>query len=55
MTIEINGMARDSDGKPLRGRPEFYRKLLPELGMKPVFDGDKLLARQPDDLPAVAL
>ena len=21
---------------------EFYRKLLPECGMKPVFDGDKL-------------
>jgi len=28
---------------------------LPELGMKPVFDGDSLLARQPDDLPAMAL
>src|SRR5258707_11059077 len=43
MTIEINGMAHViltvSRFKVAR---EFYRKLLPEFGMKPVFDGDKL-------------
>ena len=44
MTIEINGMAHViltvSRFKVAR---EFYRKLLPEFGMKTVFDGDKLL------------
>jgi hypothetical protein len=43
MTIEINGMAdvilTVSRFEVAR---EFYRKLLPEFGMKPVFDGDKL-------------
>src|SRR6202047_504587 len=43
MTIEINGMAHViltvSRFKVAR---EFYRKLLPQFGMKPVFDGDKL-------------
>ena len=43
MTIEINGMAHVilmvSCFEVAR---EFYRKLLPEFGMKPVFDGDKL-------------
>jgi hypothetical protein len=42
MTIEINGMAhvilKVSRFEVAR---EFYRKLLPEFGMKPVFDGDK--------------
>jgi protein tyrosine phosphatase (PTP) superfamily phosphohydrolase (DUF442 family) len=43
MTIEINGMAlvilTVSRFEVAR---EFYRKLLPEFGMKPVFDGEKL-------------
>jgi catechol 2,3-dioxygenase-like lactoylglutathione lyase family enzyme len=43
MTIEINGMAHVilTVGRFAVAR-EFYRKLLPEFGMKPVFDGDKL-------------
>ena len=43
MTIEINGMAHViltvSRFDLARA---FYGKLLPEFGMKPVFDGDKL-------------
>ena len=42
MTIEINGMAHViltvSQFEIAR---DFYRKLLPQFGMKPVFDGDK--------------
>jgi hypothetical protein len=43
MTIEINGMAHVilTVSRVAVAR-EFYRKLLPEFGMKPVFDGDKL-------------
>ncbi len=43
MTIEINGMAHVilTVSRFDQAR-EFYRKLLPELGMTPVFDGDKL-------------
>ena len=43
MTIEINGMAHViltvSRFEVARA---FYRELLPQFGMKPVFDGDKL-------------
>ena len=43
MTIEINGMAHVILTVSRFGvAREFYRKLLPECGMKPVFDGDKL-------------
>jgi catechol 2,3-dioxygenase-like lactoylglutathione lyase family enzyme len=43
MTIEINGMAHVilTVGHFDVAR-DFYRNLLPQLGMKPVFDGDKL-------------
>lgn len=43
MTIEISGMAHVilTVSRFDQAR-EFYRKLLPELGMTPVFDGDKL-------------
>jgi hypothetical protein len=33
---------RDPDESRFEVAREFYRKLLPEFGMKPVFDGDKL-------------
>jgi catechol 2,3-dioxygenase-like lactoylglutathione lyase family enzyme len=43
MTIEINGMAHVIlTVTRFEVAREFYRKLLPEFGMKPVFDGDKL-------------
>ncbi len=43
MTIEINGMAHVVlTVSRFDLAREFYRKLLPELGMTPVFDGDKL-------------
>lgn len=43
MTIEINGMAHVIlTVSRFTVAREFYRKLLPEFGMKPVFDGDKL-------------
>ena len=43
MTIEINGMAHVIlTVTRFEVAGEFYRKLLPEFGMKPVFDGDKL-------------
>jgi len=43
MTIEINGMAHVIlTVSRFAVAREFYRKLLPEFGMKPVFDGDKL-------------
>ena len=43
MTIEINGMAPVIlTVSRFAVAREFYRKLLPEFGMKPVFDGDKL-------------
>jgi catechol 2,3-dioxygenase-like lactoylglutathione lyase family enzyme len=43
MTIEINGMAHVIlTVSRFEVAREFYRKLLPEFGMKPVFDGDKL-------------
>jgi catechol 2,3-dioxygenase-like lactoylglutathione lyase family enzyme len=42
MTIEINGMAHVIlTVSRFEAAREFYGKLLPELGMKPVFDGDK--------------
>jgi catechol 2,3-dioxygenase-like lactoylglutathione lyase family enzyme len=43
MTIEINGMAHLvlTVGRFAAAR-DFYRKLLPHFGMKPVFDNDKL-------------
>jgi catechol 2,3-dioxygenase-like lactoylglutathione lyase family enzyme len=42
MTIEINGMAHVIlTVSRFEVAREFYRKLLPEFGMKPVFDGDK--------------
>ena len=41
MTIGINGMAHVIlTVSRFEVAPEFYRKLLPECGMKPVFDGD---------------
>ena len=43
MTIEINGIAHVIlTVSRFEVAREFYRKLLPEFGMKPVFDGDKL-------------
>ena len=43
MTIEINGMAHVIlTVSRFEVAREFYCKLLPEFGMKPVFDGDKL-------------
>src|SRR6266481_2823932 len=43
MTLEINGMAHVIlTVSRFEVAREFYRKLLPEFGMKPVFDGDKL-------------
>jgi catechol 2,3-dioxygenase-like lactoylglutathione lyase family enzyme len=43
MTIEINGMAHVIlTVSQFDSARAFYRKLLPEFGMKPVFDGDKL-------------
>ncbi|HEY1261146.1 MAG TPA: VOC family protein [Stellaceae bacterium] len=43
MTIEINGMAHVIlTVSRFDLAREFYRKLLPQLGMKPVFDGDRL-------------
>src|SRR3984893_4095372 len=43
MTIEINGMAHVIlTVSRFEVAREFYRQLLPEFGMKPVFDGDKL-------------
>ena len=42
MTIEINGMAHVIlTVSRFEVAREFYRKLLPEFGMKPVFDGDQ--------------
>jgi catechol 2,3-dioxygenase-like lactoylglutathione lyase family enzyme len=44
MTIEINGMAHVIlTVSRFEVAREFYRKLLPEFGMKPVFDGDKFV------------
>ena len=43
MTIEINGMAHVIlTVSRFEIAREFYRKLLPEFGMKAVHDGDKL-------------
>src|SRR4030081_2998625 len=43
MTVEINGMAHVIlTVSRFEVAREFYRKLLPEFGMKPVHDGDKL-------------
>jgi catechol 2,3-dioxygenase-like lactoylglutathione lyase family enzyme len=43
MTIEINGMAHVIlTVSRFDVARDFYRKLLPEFGMTPVFDGDKL-------------
>jgi hypothetical protein len=43
MTIEINGMAHVIlTVSRFEIAREFSRKLLPEFGMKPVFDGEKL-------------
>jgi catechol 2,3-dioxygenase-like lactoylglutathione lyase family enzyme len=43
MTIEINGMAHVIlTVSRFDVARDFYRKLLPQFGMKPVFDGDKL-------------
>jgi len=43
MTIEINGIAHVIlTVSRFEVAREFYRKLLPEFGMKPVFDGEKL-------------
>lgn len=42
MTIDINGMAHVIlTVSRFEVAREFYRKLLPRLGMKPVFDGDQ--------------
>jgi catechol 2,3-dioxygenase-like lactoylglutathione lyase family enzyme len=42
MTIEINGMAHVIlTVSRFDLARDFYRKLLPQFGMKPVFDGDK--------------
>ena len=42
MTIEINGMAHVIlTVSRFDVARDFYRKLLPQFGMKPVFDGDK--------------
>ena len=41
MTIGINGMAHEIlTVSRFEVAREFYRKLLPAFGMKPVFDGD---------------
>ena len=43
MTIEINGMAHVIlTVSRFDAARDFYRKLLPQFGMKPVFDGDQL-------------
>ena len=43
MTIDINGMAHVIlTVSRFEVAREFYGKLLPQFGMKPVFDGDKL-------------
>jgi catechol 2,3-dioxygenase-like lactoylglutathione lyase family enzyme len=43
MTIAINGMAHVIlTVSRFELAPAFYGKLLPEFGMRPVFDGDKL-------------
>jgi catechol 2,3-dioxygenase-like lactoylglutathione lyase family enzyme len=43
MTIEINGMAHVIlTVSRFDVACDFYRKLLPQFGMKPVFDGDRL-------------
>jgi catechol 2,3-dioxygenase-like lactoylglutathione lyase family enzyme len=43
MTIEINGMAHVIlTVSRFDVSRDFYRKLLPQFGMKPVFDGDRL-------------
>jgi catechol 2,3-dioxygenase-like lactoylglutathione lyase family enzyme len=43
VTIEINGMAHVIlTVSRFEVARDFYRKLLPEFGMKPVFDGEKL-------------
>jgi catechol 2,3-dioxygenase-like lactoylglutathione lyase family enzyme len=43
MTIDINGMAHVIlTVSQFEASRAFYRKLLPEFGMKPVHDGDKL-------------
>ena len=43
MTIEINGRAHVIlTVSRFEVAREFYRKLLPEFGIKPVFEGDKL-------------
>ena len=43
MTIEINGMAHVIlTVSRFEVAREFYRKLLPEFGMRPVFDREKL-------------
>ena len=42
MTIEINGMAHVIlTVSRFDVARDFYRKLLPQFGMRPVFDGDK--------------
>ena len=42
MTIDINGMAHVIlTVSQFDAARAFYRKLLPEFGMKPVHDGDK--------------
>ena len=41
--MEVNGIAHIFlTASNFERSREFYRKLLPEFGMKPVFDGDKL-------------
>jgi catechol 2,3-dioxygenase-like lactoylglutathione lyase family enzyme len=43
MTVEINGMAHVIlTVTHFEEARAFYRQLLPQFGMKPVFDGDKL-------------
>jgi catechol 2,3-dioxygenase-like lactoylglutathione lyase family enzyme len=43
MTIDINGMAHVIlTVSQFDAARAFYRKLLPEFGMKPVYNGDKL-------------
>src|SRR5215472_18317021 len=43
MTIAINGMAHVIlTVSRFEAARDFYRKLLPQFGMKPVFDGDRL-------------
>jgi hypothetical protein len=44
MTIEINGMAHVIlTVSRFEVAREFYRRLLPEFGMKPVFDGRQVI------------